>query len=251
MMSKVPTFSWIDIDQVLDIAVKRFGRSADKARATDSRLLRVEPTLAVMRAGLTALPLADSHHIDSAVSLTKTIQNAVGLFHQDVLGTAAGWKSTGSSGGVIDVRGVSPVTGKQTLAEIKMRYNTIKASDEHKTWDKLKDAVALSGDGAVGYVFQIVPEKPESYDRPWKVSTREPLPKIRCADGVTAYHLVTGEPTALFELLHAMPHIACHVAETVFGDATQARLSFQNAEEIYEGMIAESIPAESALLRQG
>lgn len=71
--------------------------------------------------------------IEKSVALTKTFQNAIGDFHQEVLGSAKGWRSTGTSGGVLDIMSDNPIKqagNKKILAEVKMRYNTIKASDE-------------------------------------------------------------------------------------------------------------------------
>lgn len=239
-----PELAWIDIDKVVDLAEKRFGASARKVNESLSSS-RVEPTLAIVRSGLTGEPLADGETLDIAVSLTKTIQNAVGLFHQDVLGAVPGWQSTGASGGSIDLKGTSPVTKKPIVAEVKMRFNTIKASDEKKLWDDLDKAAAVSGNGTLSYIFQIVPRTNEPYDRPWAVSGRTPKPRVRCADGVTAYHLVTGHPNALLDLLNAMPFVTAQVAARSFGDSTNAELAFENSQGALNAIVLNSLPTSS------
>jgi len=241
-----PHLSWIEIDVVVALALKRFRKSAEKVREDALDTSRVEPTLAIVRSGLTGKSLQESESLDLAVALTKTIQNAAGMYHQDVLGAVPGWTSTGASGGVIDLKGISPVTGRSIVAESKMRYNTIKASDEAKMWDKLKDAAAVAGGGTLGYLFQIVPKYTGAYDRPWVVSGRNPIETVRCADGVTAYHLVTGHPNALFELMDVMPYVTTQVAESVLGSRENATNTFDHSSMELARIIQQSFPAKSA-----
>ena len=83
-----------------------------------------------------------------AQSAVKSLQNAVGNFHQKVLGNVSGWQDMGTSGGIYDISSkdkVAAAGNRKVLAEIKMRYNTIKASDEWQLHQKLADAVAQNG----------------------------------------------------------------------------------------------------------
>lgn len=240
-----PSLAWIDVDKLVTFAETRFGKSAKKVEEASVDDLRVEPTLALVRAGLTGESVVNSDTVDLAVSITKTIQNAVGLFHQDVLGAVENWSSTGTSGGVIDLKGVSPVTGETIVAELKMRFNTIKASDEKNTWDGLKNAARVSGTGVKAYIFQIVPKTTVPYDRPWAVSGRAPIEEVRCADGVTAYHLVTGSPTALFDLMRAMPYVISEMANRSLGNGASAQLAFKGSEQTIQDMLVQSLPLHS------
>lgn len=241
-----PALDWVNIDRLVEFAVARFQKSADMVLADARATTRVEPTLAILRSGLTGTSLLDSDTLDLSISLTKTMQNAVGLFHQDVLGAAAGWASTGTSGGAIDLKGVSPVTGKYIVAETKMRFNTIKGANEKDMWDSLKQAAVVTGEGTLGYIFQIIPKTTEAYDRAWKVSGRTPDERVRCADGVTAYHLVTGVPDALFQLLEAMPYLTAQVAARVFGTSANVERAFLNSREEYSRIISKALPRASA-----
>ena len=106
--------------------------------------------------------------------INKSLSNSVGLWHQHVLGLADGWEDLGSNGGGVDLRTVEGYRdarfGKPIFAEVKNRFNTIKASDEKNLWDTL-DLTAKTNN-AVSYVFQIVPKTVERYDREWRVSGR-------------------------------------------------------------------------------
>lgn len=243
-----PELGWVSNDQLEAFAVKRFRKSVRKVQSDSLDELSVEPTLAVVRAGITGVRFVDDDELNVAVALTKTIQNAVGLFHQDVLGAVSGWASTGAAGGLVDLRGVSPLTHDPILAEVKMRWNTIKSSDEKDTWDKLRNARRTDvRPGTIAYIFQIVPKDRLAYDHPWRVSARQEDPQVRAADGVTAYHLVTGDPRALRDLLEAMPWVTLRMLERITGDSSTARAAFANASEVLEGILDSALPSSSAL----
>lgn len=171
-----------------------------------------EPTLIAAYAALTNTDVEETIYILRKATTVKTIQNAVGSLHQKILGNVEGWIDSGTRGGGFDIRSIGPVAGAQNrivLMEVKMRWNTIKGTDEKYMHDKLFDAVKSNWGGehdTVGYIAQIVPKNKESYDRPWKVSKREADERVRAVDGKTAYHLVTGRPNALDEVMSVFPH---------------------------------------------
>lgn len=244
---EAPNLSWIDNQLLVEIATKRFEKSVKKARNDSLETVTVEPTLAIVRAGLTGSSMDADAELNVAVSLTKTLQNAVGLFHQDVLGSVQGWRSSGPAGGVVDLHGHSPVTGEDIVAEVKMRYNTIKSSDEPSVWDKLKNASRTdSREGACAYLFQIVPKTAKAYNRPWVVSNRPRDARVRAVDGVTAYHLVTGDDGALRDLLFAMPWVMRQVLIGVLGTDAPALPAYRDIDDILAGVLSRSLPASPA-----
>ncbi len=137
--------------------------------------------------------------------INKSISNAVGNWHQSVLGLAEGWESLGTAGGVVDLIARETPSSKPIYIEVKNRFNTIKASDEKEMWDKL-DVLAKAHD-TTAYLVQIVPKTPQRYDRPWNVSGRTAKETIRCCDGVTIYEKAFKKEHALKELYHAFPSI--------------------------------------------
>lgn len=241
---------WISQEQVERIARKSFQRALQKSKAKKQNL-QTDPTLVIALNAFLELPYNDVIRIADDVSIVKTLQNAIGNFHQAILGEVSGWNDSGTNGGVFDIYSddLIPLAGdRNVVAEVKMRYNTIKASDEAKTWDKLKDAVNSRGGSkrCVAYLIQIVPKTQESYDRPWKVSGRSELEYVRCIDGTTAYHLVTGEPDALNQLLHVLPRIFKKITgETVSADIDQTNLI---TNDCIDRSIEQSLPAQSALV---
>lgn len=245
--------SWIKFDTLTEIAAKRFRKAFNAAETVSNRQLAVEPTLPIARAFLTASQLEEYRSIDESVAVTKTIQNAIGLFHQDVLSSVTGWQTMGTSGGVIDFHSTGPVKlagNRKVFVEIKMRYNTIKASDQAKLHSELQTVVKSHGAPrkTVAYLIQVVPEKPEPYNKEWKVSGRTPLEYVRVVDGVTGYHLVTGVPDALHQLLRVFPFVMEAVMQELKGFYTPnlARHIVGDG-TLIEELIRNSLPAKSAL----
>lgn len=235
--------NWIDESVLIEIVKKRFARPKKKPLNTD-------PTLNITRRVLMNMSEEEISQIEDMVSWTKTIQNRIGLFHQDVLGSAPGWENSGSTGGVIDLQSSAtvPLVGDRiVVAELKMRYNTIKASDEHVVWDQLKDAVNVIGQKhTVGYLFQLVPKNRASYDREWKVSGRPTVKYVRCADGVTAYHIVTKDPNALYDLLQHLPYIFIKAFPELQLEVDDSR--FEKIQDFVKRCFMNALPEKSALL---
>ncbi len=129
--------------------------------------------------------------------------------HQGILGLAPHWTTLGTAGGVLDIKTVDgyvhPVIGKPVVAEVKNRFNTIKASDEKDVWDKIDAAARLTN--SQGYLFQIVPADTHRYDEKWEPSGRKAKNTVRRCDGATAYEIVFEYKNALHELYEALPAI--------------------------------------------
>src|SRR5699024_1982453 len=201
---------WMTFDKLCGLVEDSFKNAVKKVKEPPED--RNDPTLVAAYAALTNTGVEETIYILRKATAVKTFQNAVGSLHQKILGNVEGWKDSGTRGGGFDIRSVGPVARAQNrivLMEIKMRWNTIKGSDEKIMHDKLLAAVKSNWGGeydTVGYLAQIVPKNNESYDRPWKVSRREADEIVRAIDGKTAYHLVTGHPDALEQVLSILPH---------------------------------------------
>lgn len=224
---------WVDEDALFEVTKASFSKVLQPA---NRKPLPPDPFTLLAHAVLTGESLATSREFELKRAINKTISGNVGYWHQRVLGLAPNWVETGASGGSIDLRTadgyVHPIFKKPVLAEVKNRFNTIKASDEKNLWDRL-DNLARAND-AVAYVFQIVPKTPEPYDRAWKVSGRNEKPIVRVCDGVSAYSLVFGHQPALWELYMALPKI--------FADITGSPVDY-NIDELTE-LFAASMPAQ-------
>lgn len=148
----------------------------------------------------------------------KTIQNAVGALHQEIIGTVDGWEDLGT-GGVVDVKNNS----KKIIAEIKNKHNTVNSDSALGVYDSL-ESVIKDRPGYTGYFAQILPKNGKSYDKEFtpsdkKTSTTRPFnPDIRVIDGKSFYALVTGEDDALEQLYNEFPVLVDEILEENFED---------------------------------
>lgn len=196
--------SWIDQDGLFEVTKKMYQSLMKKKKEQP-----LDPFTMLVQARTSGEQLADMLPFEVLRSKNKTASNAVGLWHQRVLGLSEMWNELGSNGGVLDLKSVegwkSPKFNKPLYAEVKNRYNTIKASNEKDMWDKLNDAARMNG--AVSYLIQVIPEKPEAYDKQWVPSGRQGRDNVRCCDGVTGYAMSFGRDDALLELFKALPFV--------------------------------------------
>ena len=220
--------SWIDQDKLFEVTEHAFEKAINDRKIKPKT--PPDPFTLIAQAAIMGSDLEDVLEFETARKLNKTLSNEVGLWHQHVLGLAPGWQDLGSAGGGVDLKmcpgNVSARFGKPIVAEVKNRYNTIKASDEKNIWDDLDFAAKTHG--AIAYIFQIVPKDTNRYDRPWKVSGRVEKDTVRCCDGVTAYEMVFGKSDALFELYDALPEIF----EDVLAAST-SQIDSKSASKIY------------------
>lgn len=209
-----------------------------------------EPTLNIIRSFALSLSPEEIAEAERVVAATKTLQNAIGAFHQDVFGAINGWETTGIAGGVVDLKSSEPVPqagNRKILAELKMRYNTIKASDEKKTWDALDSAAKVFGiRDHVSYIIQVIPKTLEPYDRPWKVSGRESKEHVRAVDGVTGYYYATGEENALKDLLLALPELL----EEAFPHNESGSIESVNSTDFVLAAFQSALPAHPAKTKE-
>ena len=200
--------AWIDEEGLYEATLNCFSSVLGLAGKTKD--VPPDPFTMVAQSMVTNTTLEANLAFETVRKINKSLSNAVGNFHQRVLSLSPNWESLGSNGGLIDLRTVHgfshPKFGKAVVAEVKNRFNTIKASDEAAVWDRIDHACKVM-DGAQGYLFQITPRTPERYDKMWTPSNRVARDHVRVCDGATAYELVFGVPSAMKELYLALPDI--------------------------------------------
>lgn len=150
----------------------------------------------------------------------KTLANAFGTFHQQLLGKVAGWENLGT-GNNVDLH----CAGRKIIAELKNKYNTVKGSDQVGVYDSLHDLVMPNASiykGYTAYYVEIIPKHPQRYDEaftpPDKTTGthRTASAQIRRIDGQSFYALVTGETDALRQLYAVLPQVIQHVSSHTF-----------------------------------
>ncbi|MDO5750361.1 MAG: Eco47II family restriction endonuclease [Rothia sp. (in: high G+C Gram-positive bacteria)] len=232
--------SWIDNDALFEVSRKAFAKSFQKANAPfdpEESKNAIDPFNALLLMGATGRGYQAWVQSERERQFGKTLQNATGNWHQTVLGLAPRWKNKGSNGGVFDIESTEPVLGfgsepymsVHVIAEVKNKYNTIKASDERETHRKLEDQAKSRGKDTVAYLIQIIPDKKQRYNKPWVPSGARESNRVYVMDGHTAYDLVFEYPDALKELYLALPHI---INDVLVAEGFSATDLSADAEEI-------------------
>ena len=134
------------------------------------------------------------------------MQNAIGDFHQQILGSVPGWKNLGIGGGLDVVNRKMKI-----IAEVKNKFNTTKGNHKVEIYDAIKGKLKNKAyKDFVGYYVEVIPQNRNTYNKPFtpsdnKSKKRRPSnKKIRVIDGVSFYKLATGREKALGELFGAL-----------------------------------------------
>ena len=146
--------------------------------------------------------------------IQKSMQNAVGDFHQAVLGHVDGWSDL-KVGGIADLRN----NERKIVAEVKNKFNTTKGNHKKVIYDDLEVLISTLGNDYTGYYVEIIPSTKKPYDKPFVPSdnvTKQRRPEnehIRVIDGKSFYALVTGEEDALRKLYNVLPTVISDVLQ--------------------------------------
>lgn len=150
----------------------------------------------------------------------KSLQNHVGDFHQNILGSITGWENK-KTGSVIDLVNLE----RNIIAEVKNKHNTVKGSDRVGVYDTLSNAVTEKMSvykDFTSYYVTVIPPKSDRIDRPFTPSDnkrgqrREVNEKVREIDGASFYELVTGDSNALRDLYRILPAVISELTGHVF-----------------------------------
>jgi hypothetical protein len=130
----------------------------------------------------------------------KTINNAVGYFHQRLLGKVHGWTDLG----VGNESKLDLLKNDNTIfMELKNKHNTINGDSLAKCREKLEKAVR-EHPGAVAYWAYINNPKGTSGESKWEFAGVV-NPSIKKAWGAKVYEIVTEDPNAFEKTLKALP----------------------------------------------
>ncbi len=148
---------------------------------------------------------------ERARQIQKALQNALGDFHQTILGAMPGWEDAGK-GGSYDVKN----SEKKVIAEVKNKYNTMNARSALSVYDNLQKHLDYGADGVTkAYLVEIVPKNPKPYEvsfTPSERGTSRPSRKdIVKVDGKSFYAFASGDPDALRELYDALPTVLAEI----------------------------------------
>ena len=145
---------------------------------------------------------------EKARQAQKTLQNAIGDFHEGILGSIPGWEKL-PTGNVVDLHCKS----KKVIAEVKNKFNTTKGNHKVRIYDDLNTLLTEKYQGYTSYYVEIIPKGRKKYDQLFtpsdnQVGARRPSnQKIRIIDGETFYSLATGDRSALQNLFSTLPKV--------------------------------------------
>lgn len=162
--------------------------------------------------------------------IDKSINNAIGTFHEDVLGGIKGYEAGYLTG--YDIK----ANDDTLFADIKNKHNTMNSSSAEALFQKLKD-LADRNRGASCYWVQLLAKK--SFKEPWsgiingKEYTHSRVYKI---SGDKFYALLSGEDDALYQLYKVLPAVIHDYRksvedESVVHEASTANLIMGHAAE--------------------
>ncbi len=159
-----------------------------------------------------------------ARQLGKTIEGAVGWFHQHLFDYINGWEVPDDGVDVMNHNGT-------IFGEIKNKYNTMNSSSAEKVFEKLK-GIVVGNPKAIAYLIEVIAKK--SQDVEWSIAGQYLQPNKACRlrqisiDRFMA--LATGDKLAFYKL--------CSVLGLVVDDVLAAYPSgsFKNTviHELYE-----------------
>jgi len=193
----MPVFDWIS-DADLDAATEAFVASIARCKDEQSSRLRrnvLDPfsliSIAHVFAAQTPNDVLDYAGTSAVIGC---IGNALGKFHQEVLGSAKGWRNHDRGFDIICDR-------RKLLAEVKNKHNTMNAANRRQVEDDLRVALRQRESGWTGYLAIIIPRKPERY----RTGLASNLFEV---DGATFYKIVSGQDDSMHDVLH-------HLCETL------------------------------------
>jgi len=166
----------------------------------------MDPFSALFDASNQGISLSEWIRQEKSRQIQKTLQNAIGEFHQNILGSMTGWVNL-ETGSVSDLCNKN----KKIIAEVKNKYNTTKGNHKRAIYDDFKKLLKTDYHGYKAYYVEIIPSGKNIYDKPFtppdnRTGKRRVInSKIRIIDGKTFYTLASGYPEALKQLYLALP----------------------------------------------
>ena len=137
--------------------------------------------------------------LEMSRQIDKSVNNAIGTFHDEVLGGVEGFKSGKLSGYDIKADDAS------LFAEIKNKHNTMNSSSAESAFQKLA-RYADDNKQANCYLVQILAKK--SFIKKWEAiynGKEYSHSRVYIISGDKFYALITGKENALFELYKVLP----------------------------------------------
>jgi Eco47II restriction endonuclease len=204
----------------------------------------VDPFSALFDAACQGITLEEWLNLERKRQAQKTLQNALGNFHQNLLAKVNDWK-------IPDLGFVDLVSEKcKVVAEVKNKHNTVKKSDLKDVYDELQSAVlhkTSKYNGYTAYYVTVIPASSKRFEKEFTPSdnetktVRQGNKLIQEIDGYSFYALVTGEQNALKQLYQALPvAIKEMLAEPQFQAFPNGQITALSQEALFAELFAKA-----------
>jgi hypothetical protein len=140
----------------------------------------------------------------------KSMSNAIGDFHQALIGHLPGWSSTGAAGGRVDLIHPKPFGPRQTgvVAEVKNKHNTMNSNSQKALFQTFQEVLGEKQfKHYTAYLIEVIPKKLGASDSQWVISKYPALTEVRKISAREVYSLSTGVPDAIDRLFDAIPKV--------------------------------------------
>jgi hypothetical protein len=231
----MPKLNWLSDEDLYRIVEKLslIAKGAKEKAVKEFGSNVVDPFSAVFEMSGFNMTYAEWTKSEEARQAQKTVQNFIGGFHQDILGSCKGWENLGT-GKIVDIISKD----KKIIAEIKNKFNTISGTNLPNLYRTFEAAIMHKTSvykGYKAYHVAIIPKKNKRFDLPFTPSDKETGEKcpenelIRQIDGASFYKLVTGDDNALEQMFDALPLVINDLTGYNVAEKTQLKELFNLA----------------------
>lgn len=209
-MTEKPYLSWID-DSELENAVthvyQQLITGLTKKNLKNFTKNQIDPFSLVFEMYSSNISPIEWLHNEVQRQAQKTMTNAIGDFHELVLGACDGWINlpTGHESSVDLMKEDGSI-----FAELKNKHNTMKGDSKLPFLEKYIALANRKPDSTIYLVHIIHKGTAQVYGnntgKVWKVNDKS-HERVKLIRGVDFYNLVTGHTGALEELYQILPHV--------------------------------------------
>jgi hypothetical protein len=205
-MNAMRRLSYISDERLTQIVSKLLKKAKGRKKTVKKNLAKnvLDPFSMLFEMSLSNITMKQWVNREGIRQLQKNLQNAIGNFHEEILGAIDGWERIK----LLDIRCPS----LKIVAEIKNKFNTVKGSDQIAIYDSLAKSLKDPGnEGYTAYFVTVITKDKKPYNKPFtppdhKTKEWRPLnEKIRMIDGKSFYDLATGVENALEKLFDILP----------------------------------------------
>jgi hypothetical protein len=206
--------SYINDADLVEITASLIQTLYDADLRTDLDRNKIDPFSALFLMGYYSMSEQAWRELEKKRQIQKSLENAIGTFHQRILGKMNGWRDL-ETGQVLDLRNAE----RRMVAEVKNKFNTTKGSHKKIIYDDLMTFLHTNPDYTAYYV-EIIPSSSRPYGEPFVPpdnmeagARRSRDDRLRKIDGYSFYQIAAREPDALKSLYTALPEVISVIKE--------------------------------------